>query len=314
MAFWLPAAIIGSSILGAGASINAGNKAAKATQQATDAATAEQRRQFDLARQDQMPWLQAGRGALDMRSQLLGLGGVGGAGGGNAFAQPADQWNQYLQANPDVMQAATAALQTPHMRNMGITTPQQFAEYHYNTHGAAEGRQLGQPMGGGAAGGSPGVVGVGGGAYMQGGDGQQMATAGPGGANDPYNAFLNSGYARSMLETNQADMDKMVGSLGAAGKSMSGTSIKALNDINRRNTANAFNMYDSALAGMSNTGQVTASAIGNAGMNMANNVGNMQMNAAAQRGSAYGNTANAINSGLQNATNVFAYGKGQGWF
>lgn len=311
MAFWLPAAIIGSSILGAGASISAGNKAAKATQQATDAATAEQRRQFDLARQDQMPWLQAGRGALDMRSRLLGLGGASG-GGGNAFAQPADQWNQYLQANPDVMQAATAALRTPHMRNMGITTPQQYAEYHYNTHGAAEGRQLGGAQGGGA-GGSPGVVGVGGGAYMQGGDGQPMAQAGPGG-DDPYNAFLGSGYARSMLETNQADMDRMTGTMGAAGKAVSGSHIKALNDINRRNTANAFNMYDSALAGMSNTGQVTASAIGNAGMNMANNVGNMQMNAAAQRGSAYGNTANAINSGLQNATNVFAYGKGQGWF
>ena len=49
---------------------NAANKSAKASQQAADAATAEQKRQFDLTRQDQQPWLQAGQGALTQMQAL----------------------------------------------------------------------------------------------------------------------------------------------------------------------------------------------------------------------------------------------------
>jgi hypothetical protein len=40
------------------------DKAARAQTQASDAAVGEQRRQFDLTRSDQMPWLDAGRNAL----------------------------------------------------------------------------------------------------------------------------------------------------------------------------------------------------------------------------------------------------------
>lgn len=314
MAFWLPAAIIGSAVLGAGASARAGSKAAKATGQAADAATAEQRRQFDLSRQDMAPWMQSGRQALDMRSRLLGLGGSGGSGGGQqgGYAQGSPDWNAYLQANPDVAQHLNS---NPRLLQQAGGLGQ-AAEQHYNAFGRAEGRQL--PMAGGQGqpgqtGSAGGLVDRGDGTMMQGGGGEGQLTAG-GDPNDPYNAFLNSGHARSMLETNQSDMERMTGAMGAGGKSMSGSHIKALNDINRRNTSNAFSNFDNALAGVSNTGQVTAANMGQMGMNMANNIGNMQMNAAGQRGSSYMNTANAVNSGLQNATNVFAYGKGQGWF
>ena len=52
--------------LGLGASRSAGN----AQRDAANAATAEQRRQFDLMREDQQPWMQAGRDALTPLSSL----------------------------------------------------------------------------------------------------------------------------------------------------------------------------------------------------------------------------------------------------
>ena len=70
-------AAITSAVIGAGAAIAGANKAAgaakagaKASQQATDATIAEQRRQFDLSRADQMPWLNAGKDALGNLQKL----------------------------------------------------------------------------------------------------------------------------------------------------------------------------------------------------------------------------------------------------
>jgi hypothetical protein len=60
----MPAGAVIGGVISAGASIIGGNKAAKAQKQASDAAVAEQRRQFDLTRADQAPWLEAGRNAL----------------------------------------------------------------------------------------------------------------------------------------------------------------------------------------------------------------------------------------------------------
>lgn len=64
-------AAITAAVVAAGATAYAANRqaaaaddAAKASQNATNATVGEQRRQFDLTRQDQMPWLQAGQSAL----------------------------------------------------------------------------------------------------------------------------------------------------------------------------------------------------------------------------------------------------------
>lgn len=80
MAIGTTAAIIGSSVLGAAgaaASANSQKKAAQsaanASQQASDASIAEQRRQYDLSRQDQMPWLTTGTSALNTLAGLYNL-------------------------------------------------------------------------------------------------------------------------------------------------------------------------------------------------------------------------------------------------
>ena len=49
----------------------AAKDSAKASQKATDATIAEQKRQFDLTRADQLPWMQAGTNALATQQALL---------------------------------------------------------------------------------------------------------------------------------------------------------------------------------------------------------------------------------------------------
>jgi hypothetical protein len=277
---------IGSAVAGS----QAANAQKKAANQANAQAQAAQRR----AEQLNEPWRQSGMAALGQRNALLGIGGgMGGGTAGGGFAGGAD-YVAYLQANPDVAAAYQQAVQTPHLRNMGINSMEDWAKYHYETHGRAEGRQL------------PTVAGP------TGPDGQPMTQGQL--TDQAYNTFLDSGYARSMLETTNNDFDQMVGAFGAGGKSLSGSAIGALNDRNRRNTNNAFAQYENALAGISNTGSALAVNQGQQGMNTANQIGANNQNAANARGSSYMNTANALNSGLQNTTNVLAYGSGAGWF
>ena len=296
MAFWIPAAIIGSAVVGAASSAIAGNKAAKAQAAATSSANASQLAAQREAAALNEPWRQAGMGALNQRNALLGIGGGGSAGGGyGTVASGQPDWDVYLQQNPDVQQWAQTALASPHLRNQGITTPQQAAQYHFENYGRQEGRgspvapppndpSTGQPL-------TQGQI-----------------------TDNAYNTFLDSGYARSMLETTNNDFAQMVGAFGAGGSSLSGSAIGALNDRNRRNTNNAYSQYDNALAGISNTGSALSMQQGQNAMNTAGQIGANNQNAAQQRGSSYMNTANALNSGLQNATNVLAYGAGNGWF
>jgi hypothetical protein len=57
-------AAVTATVVAGAASAYGANRAAKAQQGAANSAMGEQRRQFDLARQDQAPWLQAGTNAL----------------------------------------------------------------------------------------------------------------------------------------------------------------------------------------------------------------------------------------------------------
>lgn len=61
------AAIVGGSLLGAAASKRAGDQAANAS----NAAVAEQRRQFDLTRRDLQPYMQSGTSALSRLNALM---------------------------------------------------------------------------------------------------------------------------------------------------------------------------------------------------------------------------------------------------
>lgn len=63
-------------IFGANAAAKGQKQAAQAATTASNASLAEQKRQFDLSRADQMPWLTAGTGALNSYASLLGQNGT----------------------------------------------------------------------------------------------------------------------------------------------------------------------------------------------------------------------------------------------
>ena len=61
---------VGAAVVGAAVSYKGQKDATKAQQKSANSATAEQARQYDLAREDQAPWLNAGQNALAQIEQL----------------------------------------------------------------------------------------------------------------------------------------------------------------------------------------------------------------------------------------------------
>lgn len=69
----IAAAIAGAAVVGAGASIYAGNKAAGAAKSAANSSIAEQNAEYNQTRTDQAPWRTTGASALDQIAKLYGL-------------------------------------------------------------------------------------------------------------------------------------------------------------------------------------------------------------------------------------------------
>lgn len=69
----IAAAIAGAAVVGAGASIYAGNKAAGAAKSAANSSIGEQNAEYNQTRSDQAPWRTTGASALDSIAKLYGL-------------------------------------------------------------------------------------------------------------------------------------------------------------------------------------------------------------------------------------------------
>lgn len=93
----------GASLLGAGMQSGAAKDAAKTQSDATDAAVAEQRRQFDATRADMQPWMTSGRNALRKLDALLGTTGT--------YNQA---WNQANNAYVSAFNEYNALAKTPY--------------------------------------------------------------------------------------------------------------------------------------------------------------------------------------------------------
>jgi hypothetical protein len=91
--------MIGAAVVGAGASIISGNRAARATTDAADQSNALQERIYNQSRSDNEPWRQVGISALGKLAKIYGVspqslmpsyqGGVAGNYGGGDFGAPA---------------------------------------------------------------------------------------------------------------------------------------------------------------------------------------------------------------------------------
>lgn len=121
----LVAATIGAAVIGGGASIIASNRAARASQRATDQTVAIQQAQYQQARADQQPFMQAGYGSLDPLARQLGI-------------TPNVDWGAYVSSQPDVQQNWNAL--TPEQRASFNNDVTAFAQDHYRQTQA-----LGQP-------------------------------------------------------------------------------------------------------------------------------------------------------------------------
>lgn len=110
-----------------------------------------------------------------------------------------------------------------------------------------------------------------------------------------------------MLETTQNDFDQMMGAFGAGGKSMSGSTLGALNDRNRRNTNIAINQSLNGLRSMSGAGQVATQQQAQNAIGLGNSVANQLNFQGGVRGSSYAqqgaNTLGAISNGLGSISN-----------
>lgn len=262
-------AIGGSAVLGAVSS----SKAAKAQSKAAGKAADVSQEQYYQTREDQMPFLESGYGALNRLNQLLGIAPAV----GNKPFTPAFDEAKYLQGNPDVAQAIARG---------------QFSSglEHYNRYGVKEGRALPMtkaPVTGVAA--RPADFGK----YARDFSMKDFTT-------DP-------GYAFRMKE----GMTALNRQAAARGGLISGGALKAAQrygqDLGSQEYQNAFNRYQvnranqlNPLQSMAGQGQTTATQLGQAGQNYAG-----------QAGAAYGAAGQAQASGYMGMANAAAGGLGQ---
>src|SRR5688572_1393492 len=80
MAIGTVGAIIGASVIGAGASIISGNKSAKAQRQAAEKSAEVEKYMYDTTRKDYAPYREVGYGALGKMASMYGVGRVDASG------------------------------------------------------------------------------------------------------------------------------------------------------------------------------------------------------------------------------------------
>lgn len=288
----------GGSLLSGLMGADAASDAAAGQTAASNAAIAEQRRQYDLARKDQSPFLQTGTAANIKLRDLLGLGGASNR-SMEQIAADLRSSGRYRVPGQKMQQG------TPILGEGGI------AGYSYGS----DGRQYSEPM------------------RMVGADtideaglsaeAQRLFAEQSQAGSDPSSGELmrnftgenltqEPGYEFRLSEGNKA----IENAARARGVSMSPMTVKELlrygqdyasgeyQNAYNRDMANKTTKYN-FLTGTSGGGQQAANTVGNAGMNMANNVGGLVTGAANARGAAGIAGANALSGGFTNAANMW---------
>lgn len=256
----LAAVALGAGALGSAAlSAGAAGKASRAATDAANQSAAVQREQLQAAQNALSPYQGLGVPAGNTINALLGLGG-------------GQDWNAYLQSNPDVAQY--------YADNRGalggqFATPQDYAKWHYNNFGQTEGRSVPQATSSDAA-----------------------AHA--------YDIFKNSiGYQNTMDEAMRG-----VNSLYAgAGTIKSGAAIKAAQDRAANIAQGTLGNYLGYLGNQQGLGMSAGSALAGVGQNYANSMGNIYSQKADAVGNAALTNAANINSLVGTlGAGIFKYG------
>lgn len=272
------AAVIGASVVSAGAgalsSSNASKTQAQSAQNATNAQTQLSQQALNLVQNNNAPYRAAGSSALAQLSSMLGLN----------YTAPQDtsssnfDANAYLKSNPDVEAVALDPKQ-----NMGMT-PEQFAYWHYQNYGQAEGRAFASQTP--AATGTTGASGTG------------SAT--------PFDISKTPGY--------QFQLGQGLNAVNNSGAAQSGTlnsaTLTGLNNYAQGQAQSYYGNYLSQLAGIAGLGQASANNSAATGANilgnLSNNVGSNIVGAGNAQAAGQIGTANAITGGLTNAAGYYS--------
>lgn len=170
MAIGTATAILGSAVLGAGASLYAGSQAKRASNKALDAQTQANNQQLQLQREQMEraerlnePFRQGGLSAFEQLLREFNLAPQtprvssdprsaftpqSAANAAAPAAQPGPDGAAYMAANPDVMAEFQRNMASgkgqEYLASIGADTPAGFAQWHYQTFGQGEGRTMPQ--------------------------------------------------------------------------------------------------------------------------------------------------------------------------
>lgn len=286
-------AVVGASVIGAGATIVAGSKAAKAQSQAADKSAETELYMYDTTRADYAPWRAAGSTALSALMQLYGLPSgnfgapsgfqTGGTGSLPNAPEPAPPPYESGGLFPSLVRRTMieriksgATLDPDRLQQMGL------ADY------AARYR-----------------------AWRQGG---QAASPAPGGATAtppaPYGGLLTSPGYRFRLDEGIKALERSASARGLRKGpvyGMSGATAKAVQRYGEGLAASEYDSYAARLAQLAGFGQSATAGTAAAGASYAQGASNAYMAAGNARASGYANTASAINSGLNNVMTAYLW-------
>ena len=261
------AVMAGANAIGGLYSANQQSQAAKRSAQAATTAgnenIAEQRRQYDLTRSDQMPFLQSDYARRAMADRTYGIQSQDMMGRQSVFQgnQGGIDYGSYVRNNPDLMDAYNAS-------GGQYGGMEDFGSIHYQTHGRGEGRQL--PMFG---------------AQQQPQQMQGQASAQP---FDPLSDF-NRSADRALLNYEPA-INSVNAAFSAKGQGLDSSASNALGKSLTGLTQNAFYNFRSGLEGSPTN---ALSAVNAAGQQMASSNANNRINTANALASSYGQRADA---------------------
>lgn len=304
------AALAGGSIVGGLIQGNAAGKAADAQADAAKDAAAEQRRQYDLSRQDLAPYREAGYNALAAMQYMTGLGPQptfggsgtgGGAGGTNALeineiaGSPATSGVRRVQFQPpDPFGIGRGTYTTPGGGRVEATSRRDVEELQgrYAQPGSGTRYQVGEHMFDTREQAQSYIDNLGG----QGG--------GEGGT--PFDWQTTPGY-EFRLEEGQKALERMA---AARGMRLSGATMKEALRQGEGYAAQEFGNVYNRLAGLSGTGQTAVNTGAQLGAQTAGNIGNALMQGGQARASGYTGQANALTGTLNNLGGIAgaAYG------
>ena len=270
---WVATAVIGGSIVGAGASIISGNKAADAMKSSASQNAALQQSIYNQQRADQAPYRDVGYSALNAYARAMGLPGANIPGPGqqtgpNGLIPTPEQYNGKRQIFID--NEGNGFIQAQYGENKGELVPigQRYPQY------------------------IP----------------KDTAPPAPSG-DDRYGGFYESPGYQYRYDEGQKAIDR---NAAARGLFQSGPRAKAAIRFGQNEATNEFSNYTNRLAALAGVGQTAVNQTNRDAALYGAQTGNANMNAGMARASGYLNTGGAISSGVNNVLAALPYFSGGG--